>query len=130
MSTLSFAQALNLGLQPREYDAVVPVGEFFATLDFRVWGKSVNLRCFFTHQETGEKFTLSAFRSHFGEDHIVQRPDGQTRKAYAPEDGSFDFSEGDFDGRFFRLVTRQGKRGNILWSSAELLPRADGNNGG
>ena len=129
MKALSFAQALNLDLQPREYVASVPEGVFTARLDFRIWGKSVNLRCFFTRSETGDKFTLSAFRSHFGEDHIVQRPDGQTRKAYAPEDGSFDFSEGDWDGRLFRLVTRQGKRGSILWSSAELLSDVDGNHG-
>lgn len=122
MKTLSFAQALNLGFQPREYGAFVPEGEFIARLDFRIWGKSVNLRCFFTHLETGDKFSLSAYRSHFGKEHIVQKPNGKTHHAYMPEDGVFDFNEGEFDGRLFYLVTRQGVRGKILWESAEILP--------
>lgn len=54
MRPLSFAQALNLGLQPREYGTSVPEGEYIARLDFRIWGNSVNLHCFFTHMETGE----------------------------------------------------------------------------
>lgn len=122
MKALSFAQALNLGLQPREYGASVQEGEFIARLDFRMWGKSVNLRCFFTNMETGEKFNLSAYRSHSGKEHIVQRPDGKTHHAYTPEDGVFDFAEGDLGGQRFRLVSRQGARGKILWSSAKLLP--------
>lgn len=122
MKALSFAQALSLGFQPREYGTSVPEGEFIARLDFRIWGKSVNLRCFFTHMETGEKFSLSAYRSHSGKEHIVRRPDGKTHHAYTPEDGAFDFAEGDLGRRLFRLVMRQGARGKLLWSSAELLP--------
>lgn len=122
MKALSFTQALSLGFQPREYSTSVPEGEFVARLDFRMWGKSVNLRCFFTHMETGGKFSLAAYRSHFGKEHFVQRQDGKTHNAYTPEDGSFDFNDGDLDGRRFRLLTRQGVRGKIVWSSAELLP--------
>lgn len=122
MKALSFAQALNLGLHPREYGASVPEGEFIARLDFRMWGKSVNLCCFFTNMEIGEKFSLSAYRSQSGKEHIVQRPDGKTHHAYTPEDGVFDFAEGDLRGQRFRLVMRQGARGKILWSRAELLP--------
>ena len=121
MKTLSFAQALNLGLQPREYGTFVSEGEFTALLNFRIWGKSVNLRCFFIHMETGEKFSLSAYRSHFGKEHVVQRPDGKSHSAYTPEDGIFDFSVGDIDGKLFRLSMRLGARGKIIWSSAELL---------
>lgn len=122
MNPLSFAQALRLGFQPREYGASVPEGVFEACLDFRMWGKSIGLRCFFSHLETEETFSLVTHRSHLGNAHVIQRPNGKTHNAYTPEDGNFDFSEGDYDGIFFRLVTRQGVRGKIVWSSAELLP--------
>lgn len=59
MRELSFAQALNGGFEPREYKADVPVGTITARLDFRMWGKSVNLRCFFTNMKTSERFSLS-----------------------------------------------------------------------
>lgn len=66
MSVLSFAQALNSGFEPRECATTVSAGEITARLDFRMWGKSVNLRCFFTNADTDEKFSLSAYRSHRG----------------------------------------------------------------
>lgn len=81
MKALSFAQALSLGFQPREYGTSVPEGEFIARLDFRMWGKFVNLRCFFTHMKTGNKFSLSAYRSQSGKRHIVKRPDGKRHPA-------------------------------------------------
>ena len=129
MKILSFAQALSLGFQPRKYGTSVPEGEFIARLDLRMWGKSVKLRCFFTNMKTGEKFSLFAYRSHSGKEHIVQRPDGKAHHAYTPEDGVFDFAEDDLGGRQFRLVMRQGARGKILWSSAELLPVDDSRTG-
>lgn len=44
--------------------------------------------------ETGEKFSLSAYRLHSGKEHAVQRPDRKTHHAYTLEDGIFDFAEG------------------------------------
>ena len=122
MGALSFAQALSLGFEPREYGTDVPVGEITARFDFKMWGKSVNLRCFFTNAETGKKFSLSAYRSHRSEHHYTRRDSGNDCSAYTPEDQSIDFASGDYDGKIFRLVTRQGTRGGVLWLSAEILP--------
>lgn len=124
MGVLSFADVVKSGLEPRKYDAAVPVGELIARLDFRMWGKSVNLRCFFTNLESGEKFSLSAFRTHRGEHHYTLRASGKEISAYTPEDGVIDFAYGEYDGKLFRLVTRQGKRGGVLWASAEMLPES------
>ena len=121
MGVLSLAQALSSGFEPRDYDAAAPVGEVTARLDFRMWGKSINLRCFFTNLESGEKFSLPAFRSHRGEHHYTLRDSGKERSAYTPEDGSIDFTHGEYDGKLFRLTTRQGMRGGVLWASAEIL---------
>lgn len=133
MKPLPFAQGLNLGLQPHEYGTPVPKGEFLARLDFRMWGKSINLRCFFTYMETGQKFSLSAYRSHSDKEHVVQRLDEKTHHAETPEDGVFDFTKGNlgnWGGRHFRLVIRQGARGKILWNSAELLALDESRTGG
>jgi len=124
MGVLSFAEVVKSGLEPREYDAVVPVGGITARLDFRMWGKSVNLRCFFTNLESGEKFSLSAFRTHRGEHHHTLRESGKECSAYTPEDEAIDFAYGEYDGKLFRLITRRGKRGGVLWASAEMLPES------
>lgn len=83
---------------------------------------------FHQHENWGE---IQPFRLPFTlrERDIVQRPDGKAHHAYTPEDGVFDFAEDDLGGRQFRLVMRQGARGKILWSSAELLPVDDSRTG-
>ena len=58
MGVLSLAQAVSSGFEPQGYNAAVPVGKVTARLDFRMWSKSINLRCFFTNLESGEKFRL------------------------------------------------------------------------
>lgn len=107
MRALTYDQAVELGLEPRDYAYEPVVGEFEATLDFKVWGKSVNLQCFFTVPATGERFRVSAFRE-----------DG---KHYTPKDGRTDFSEEGLEGGLYRLTIGQNKKGKAAWLGAELI---------
>ena len=59
----SFTGAIEYGLEPKAYRSRLheePMSSE-ALLDFKVWGKSPNLTCFFQNIRTGEKFRLSTF---------------------------------------------------------------------
>lgn len=59
----SFRGAIDDGLEPREYRSMLheePM-EVEALLDFKIWGKSPCLTCYFRNIRTGEKFCLTAF---------------------------------------------------------------------
>ena len=114
MRTFDFAQAIAAGYEPPQYREYTLEGETTAVLDFKMWGNSVCLRCFFTEAGTGHKFTLAAYRQVFGD---------KTRR-YTPRDRAIDFSEPGLEGRLYRLVTKRGKRGGIVWESAEELAGA------
>lgn len=107
MRALTYDQAVEMGLEPRDYAYDPVIGEFEAVLDFKVWGKSVNLQCFFTVPETGERFRVSAFRE-----------DG---KHYTPKDGEIDFSEEELEGGLYLLTIGKNKKGRAAWLAAELL---------
>jgi hypothetical protein len=107
MRALTYDQAVELGLEPREYAYEPVIGEFEATLDFKVWGKSVNLQCFFSVLPTGERFRVSAFRDE--------------AKRYTPKDGRIDFSADGLVEGLFRLKVGQNKKGRAIWLEAELV---------
>lgn len=107
MRAMTYEQAVELGLEPRDYAYEPVCGEFEAVLDFKVWGKSVNLQCFFTATATGERFRISAFRK-----------DG---KRYTPRDMQIDFADDGFVGGLYRLKVEKNKKGNAAWLSAKLL---------
>lgn len=111
MRALTYDQAVELGLEPRDYAYEPVIGEFEAVLDFKVWGKSVNLQCFFTVPTTGERFRVSAFRD-----------DG---KHYTPKDGRLDFSDEGLVGGLYRLKIEKNKRGKAAWLEAELVREAE-----
>ena len=105
----SFTDAIASGLEPREY---IPMWdkepmEAEAVLDFKIWGKHVNLTCFFRDIRTGKKFCLSAFGSH--------------DRRYTPRDGIVDFSEPGIENGLYLVATIKNQKGTSAWASAKLL---------
>ena len=107
MRAMTYDQAVEAGLEPQEYDYEAPEGEYEAVLDFKVWGKSVNLQCFFTALDTDDMFRISAFR-------------GNTTR-YTPKDGGIDFSEPGNEGNTYRLRVGRNSKGNVAWLAATLV---------
>lgn len=107
----SFQAAVESGFEPSEYRSLLH-GEnpmtAEALLDFKVWGKSPNLTCFFRNIRTGEKFRLSAF-------------DNKRDRRYTPRDGDIDFSEPGIENGLYCVSTVKGKKGLCAWQSAKLL---------
>jgi hypothetical protein len=101
--------ALDAGLEPRDYQAKPPVGKIIAHLDFKMWGKTPVLRCFFTDQKDGAKFSLTAFRSRDGKNN------------YMPQDGGIDLSAPGTDRQCYELTTTVNGKGNVVMVSALLL---------
>lgn len=55
---LSFTSAIRSGLRPYEYKSVIEASCLEAILDFKIWGKTSCLGCYFRDISTGEKFVL------------------------------------------------------------------------
>jgi len=106
----SFHQALEAGLEPRDYNNASPLGTFRAHLDFKIWCKLPALRCFFT-AEDGLKFSLYANRAK------------ANPRWYSPRDGSLDMSDPDATGKWYELATDLNSKGNIAWLSAMEVPK-------
>jgi len=110
----SYTSAVNSGFEPREYKSMLHENPMTAEalLDFKIWGKSPNLTCFFRNIRTGEKFRLSAF-------------DNNHDQRYTPRDKDIDFSEPGIENGLYRVVTVKTKKGLCAWQSAELLLSPD-----
>lgn len=65
INVLSWKSALALGHNPTLYSYLyedVPIGEYLAVLDFKIWAKKVMaINCYFTQVTTGKKFQLTAY---------------------------------------------------------------------
>lgn len=65
-NVLFWNQALEKGNDPRLYSyltANIPLGEYEAKLDFKVWAKKVSgICCYFTQKDTVVKFQLTVYR--------------------------------------------------------------------
>lgn len=65
-NVLSWGQALENGYEPRLYpyqSDQVPLGEYDANLNFKIWAKKIaGICCYFTQQDTGTKFQLTVYR--------------------------------------------------------------------
>lgn len=83
-----------------------------AILDFKIWGKTPCLGCYFRDISTGEKFVLYAH-------------DDCYSHRYTPKDREFDFSQSGIEGSLFYLVTRKTRTGKTSWQNARLLLGAD-----
>ncbi|WP_129587763.1 hypothetical protein [Herbaspirillum robiniae] len=108
---MSFGQVreANIDVSGYNWDAV-PEGEWEAFLDFKVWGKSSSLGCFFTSIADGKKYKLNAF------------PDSEQKSnTYSAKDGGMDMSAPGLDGKKFLVEVRKNTKGNLVWQSAKLL---------
>ena len=79
-----------------------------AILEFKVWGKSPCLGCYFRNIADGGKFVLYAY-------------DNAHNRRYTPRDGVIDFSEAGIENGLYRIVTRKTRTGKTTWQSAALL---------
>ena len=105
MRAYSFRGALEAGLEPGAYQAEPPLGSFKARLDFKVWGKTPVLRCFFT-DANGRKFSLIA----------TDPKDGSRR--YTPKDGILDISAPEATGKWYALTTGVNSKRKTAWLTA------------
>ena len=106
----SFRGAIDDGLEPREYRSMLheePM-EVEALLDFKIWGKSPCLTCYFRNIRTGEKFCLTAF-------------DNNRSTRYTPRDNEIDFSEQGIEQGLYHVRTVKTKKGTSAWATAKLL---------
>ncbi len=81
-NVLSWNTALERGYEPKLYPYTVdhiPIGEYMATLDFKIWAKkAMAVCCYFTQADSGRKFQLTVFRR-------------QKDKLYALNESNLDF---------------------------------------
>ncbi len=91
-----------------DYLTPTEFGEFLGILDYKMWGRSVNLWAFFT-LEDGKKIKLSCFRSRKDE------------SIYSAQDEKYNFAIVGNEGLKFKLIIATTKTGNIRFKSAELL---------
>ena len=82
--------------------------EVEALLDFKIWGKSPCLTCYFRNIRTGEKFCLTAF-------------DNNRSTRYTPRDNEIDFSEPGIEHGLYLVRTVKTKKGTSAWATAKLL---------
>lgn len=106
----SFTSAIASGCEPREYAAMwkEPPMIAEAVLDFKIWGKHVNLTCYFRDIRTGKKFWLSAYND-------------ERDRRYTPRDGVIDFSEVGIENGLYLVETIKTRKGTSAWASAKLL---------
>ncbi len=106
----SFRGAIEYGLEPREYKSMLheePM-QAEAVLDFKIWGKSPCLTCYFRNIRTGEKFCLTAF-------------DNKRASRYTPRDNDLDFSEVGIEHGLYVVTTVAKKKGGSAWGTASLI---------
>ncbi|MDQ6812813.1 MAG: hypothetical protein M3040_03605 [Bacteroidota bacterium] len=74
-NVLSWNVALEKGYEPRLYPYAieyVPLGEYEAVLDFKVWAKkAMGICCYFTQKDTGKKFQLTVYRRQKDEQYML-----------------------------------------------------------
>jgi hypothetical protein len=78
-NVLAWKDALAKGLNPGLYAYQdVPLGEYDAILDFKIWAKKVMaISCYFTQADTGKKIQLTVYCSEAG----IYKPGGDVNFA-------------------------------------------------
>ena len=108
---LTWKMAIESGCNPSEYsyDADdVPLGEFEATLEFKIWAKNtMGISCYFIEKHTGKKFRLTVFRQ-------------TANKAYTLDSGGISFVESPVNCTYLLKVSRNAK-GRIIFEKAEVV---------
>lgn len=64
-NVLSWTKALNMGFNPSAYPyqtSAIPIGEFTAVLDFKIWAKKViAIACYFTLPDANVRFQVTIY---------------------------------------------------------------------
>lgn len=108
MEISSQAHASNQRFLPRDYNVNAPIGEYEARLDFVMFALDISRRCFFTHLETGKRFSLIAYRPDWLE---CAQPESEVNfvNGHIPAQG------------VYKLMVRL-ERSRPVWKSAKFIP--------
>jgi hypothetical protein len=107
---LRAAEAVALGFDPNSYERFqLPRGTWVGRLDFKIFGQSRNLLCYFTDVATGRRYVLSAWIR------IELRS-----RMYCARDGVIDFSQPATEGLVYDLETNRTRAGGPAWNKAQL----------
>ena len=91
-----------------EYLSPKETGEFIAVLDYKMWGKSLNIWTFFT-LANGQKIKLSCDRSK------------KNKNIYSAKDEKYNFATIGNERLKFKIILSTTFSGKISFQSAELL---------
>jgi len=111
-SVLSWNVALEKGYEPRLYPYAtdhVPLGEYEAILDFKIWAKkAIAICCYFTQKDTGIRFQLTVYRR-------------QKDELYRLDEGDIDFKVCPVNTVYFISVNMNGKQKSALKNAAYCI---------
>lgn len=109
------AQILNQRFLPRDYSVNAPIGEYEARLDFVMFALDISRRCFFTHRETGKRFSLIAYRPDWLE--------------CAQPESEVNFVNGPIPAQGIYKLMVKLEHGRPVWRSGKLLAEPISSNG-
>ncbi len=111
-NVLSWLVALQNGYEPKLYPYAtnqVPLGEYEAVLDFKIWAKKVmGVCCYFTQKDTGIKFQLTVYRRQKDEQYII-------------DESSIDFKVCAVNTVYLISVNLNGKQKALLKNAASCI---------
>jgi len=109
---LSWNVAIDKGFNPSMFPYTaehVPVGNYDATLEFKIWAKKVmGICCYFTQTETGKKFQLTVYRQPGSKKYTLDKSD------------KIDFTKTPI-GRRYHLNVFINEKGRIVFQEASLM---------
>ena len=110
-NVLTWNIAIEKGFEPKLYPYTaehIPVGEFEAILDYKIWARKVMaICCYFTQTETGKKFQLTVYRQ-------------PASKTYTLNDGAINFAESPI-GCHYNISVFINDKGRIVFEKAVLV---------
>ncbi len=108
-NVLSWHIALEKGYEPKLFPYEtdhVPLGEYEAVLDFKIWAKKVMaICCYFTLKDSGIKFQLTVYRRQKDEQYMI-------------DDSSIDFKVCAVNATYLINVILNGKQKAVLKNAA------------
>jgi hypothetical protein len=103
----TYGQAIEMGLEPKEYIREVPKGEYILKLKFKIWGSNC-LHCYFIDPKNeNKKFILTAYSAKGYE------------YQYLPRDKKIDFSAKGSEENLFNVTVGTTKNGYSSWLTAD-----------
>lgn len=110
-NVLSWNMALEENYEPRDYSyhkEDIQEGEYLASLDFKIWSKKIpGITCYFTNQETDQKFQLTVYRDK--KDREYKLRNCETEFEICPTEA------------LYKINVGENGKGNIKFIAAELM---------